>query len=812
MIEKYKLSKRKMDFLIVLTSLLFGILLLTRSGNQNLIPGLFAYISCLLLVIVIKTSSRRTDPENASILKEHSFEWFTDPIIILDHRNRIVDLNQAAQKLVCSTKNKVLGTSVEEILVSVPISQFGTVIDQQRSFEVLFNGITYDCHILQAGNLAGYGPMRLLLLDEVKKPQENSQNPTPFASESGLITRDNSQFVQSIAQFSKFQTSDEIFKSLAEKILSILDATSVFVFSVETQASSEARLLAEAYSDHATIQERMASNNFFHSVMLGNEDEAMNGQKVRILKRDDPALSEQHRKLFSLTGYKSAVILLLRNTDLEEIGTEIHDSRFDKDYDQDELATCQSLILLAGNSSRHLELANKLSNAIEERTRIQERSTYDTYHDPVTGLPNRSLFNDRLSQALSSYRQGDTKIYAVLLLDLDKFKIINDSLGHRTGDQLLNAVGQRLRESVREKDMVARIGGDEFAILLADINDVDEAILTSERIQSALERGFVIGANEVFTSASIGITIGRNNYDHPSDVLRDADASMYRAKGFGGGNYAIYNEDMLSQARHLLTTLNDLRRAIRKSEFEVYYQPIISFSSHRPVSFEALIRWNHPEKGLVSPSEFIPIAEEHGLISEIGELVLRTACRQLKTWQVRFPQEPPLAVSVNISAKQLEDCRFVDVVKAVLDENQPAPGSLILEITESSIIRETDSALEILTKLKSLGVKLYLDDFGMGHSSLNTLHKFPIDNIKLDRLFVARMTEDKKDIEIVRTIVELGIQLDKVVVAEGIESPSQQKLLEQLNCNFGQGYYFSMPVVSSKINQMLIGATSFGTA
>lgn len=810
MIEKYKISKRKMDFLIVLTSMLFGLLLLTRSGNQSLIPGLFAYISCLLLVIVIKTSSRQNDPENASILKEHSFEWFTDPILVLDSRNRIVDLNQSAQKLVCSTKIKVIGTHVEEVLVTVPISQFGAVSDQQRSFEALFNGTNYECHILQAGNLAGLGPMRLLLLNEVKKPVEALQTLPAFVGESRVFTTDNSQFVQSIAQFSMYQTSDEIFKSLAVKILSIMDATSVFVFSAQSSSSSDAKLLAEAYSENATLQEKIASNNFFQSVMVGSQDEGMNGQKVRILKRDDPALSEQHRKLFSLTGCKSAVILLLRNTDLEEIGTEIHNSQLNRDYDPDKLATCQSLILLAGNSSRHLELANRLTNAIEERTRIQERSTYDTYHDPLTGLPNRSLFNDRLSQALSRYRQEDKKNYAVLLLDLDKFKIINDSLGHRTGDQLLNAVGQRLKESVREKDMVAHIGGDEFAILLGDINGVDEAILTSERIQQALERGFVIGANEVFTSASIGITIGRTNYEHPSDVLRDADASMYRAKSMGGGNYAIYNEDMLSQARHLLTTLNDLRRAIRKSEFEVYYQPIISFSSHRPVSFEALVRWNHPEKGLIAPADFIPIAEEHGLISEIGELVLRAACRQLKTWQVRFPQDPPLAVSVNISAKQLEDCRFVDVVRDVLNENQPAPGTLILEITESAIIRETDSALDILTQLKALGVKLYLDDFGMGHSSLNTLHKFPIDNIKLDRLFVARMTEDKKDIEIVRTIVELGIQLDKVVVAEGIESPSQQRLLEELNCNFGQGYYFSMPVVPSTINQMLNGAVSFG--
>jgi EAL domain-containing protein (putative c-di-GMP-specific phosphodiesterase class I) len=366
-----------------------------------------------------------------------------------------------------------------------------------------------------------------------------------------------------------------------------------------------------------------------------------------------------------------------------------------------------------------------------------------------------------------------------------------------------------LKESVRDVDTVARIGGDEFAVLLVDIKDIGDAIFTAERIQQYLSRGFVVGSHEVFTSASIGITMGKLSYDNPADILRDADASMYCAKDFGGACYAIYDEDMLDQARNLLTILNDLRRAIKNHEFEVFYQPIISFASNRPICFEALVRWNHPERGLINPNDFIPIAEEHGLIGAIGELVLRAATRQLRIWQDKFPQDPPLSVSVNISAKQLNDAKLIEIVKEVIEDNKPAPGSLILEITESSIIRETESALFILTQLKSLGVKIYLDDFGMGYSSLNILHKFPIDNIKLDKLFVARMADGQKDIEIVRTIVELGIQLDKVVVAEGIESLGQQKILQGLNCNFGQGFYFSKAVRSSKINRMLTNQMSF---
>jgi len=523
----------------------------------------------------------------------------------------------------------------------------------------------------------------------------------------------------------------------------------------------------------------------------------------KVFHVDDEGLSEDHKLVFNSSSCKSVLLLPVRRRGQSEIFMEIRESRNFRDFNLDEICLCKNLGLLAGIANDNLCLSNKLGIAIEERTIIEERSQYHTYHDLVTGLPNRALLFDRLSQALGRYKREEKNAYAILLLDLDKFKIINDSLGHRAGDQLLAAVGQRIIDSVRDLDTVARIGGDEFVVLLVDIKDIGDVIYAAERIQQSLAKGFIIGSHEVFTSASIGITMGRVTYDNPSDILRDADASMYCAKDFGGGCYAIYDEDMLYQARQLLNTLNDLRKAIKNNEFEVFYQPIISFSSNRPICFEALVRWHHPEKGLINPDDFIHIAEEHGLIGAIGEIVLKVACKQLRSWQDKFPQEPPLSVSVNISAKQLEDAKLIEIVRKVLEENQPAPGSLILEITESSIIRETDSALFILTQLKSLGVKIYLDDFGIGYSSLNILHKFPIDNIKLDKLFVARMVDDQKDIEIVRTIVELGIQLDKEVVAEGVESLGQQHLLQELKCNFGQGFLFSLPVKSFQINRML---------
>ena len=771
--------------------------------RTNIVPGIIFYLSCALFAVLTSQISSKQPKENNFNIKEKAFGMMNNPAFVLDFDNKIIDLNPAALKILNISRAKILGHPIQKIIKNLSPEILDKKFDNIKSFEFMDNGRWYICRGIQTLNKDELNETKLLFFDEITDQILTEKTIKLLESETGKLSLENNIFLDSISLFSDINNSAEIFNVLAEKIISLLDVTSIFIFISDLANSEKIELVAKGYGDFSGINEKAPKTSFLNPLPENNWENTLTLIDYKIFHLDDEGLSEEQKFVFNSNSCKSVLLLPLRRRRQSDIFIEIRESRNFRDFNSDEICLCKNLGLLAGIANENLCLSNKLGIAIEERTIVEERSQYHTYHDQVTGLPNRALLIDRLSQALGRYKREEKNAYAILLLDLDKFKIINDSLGHRAGDQLLAAVGQRIIDSVRDVDTVARIGGDEFVVLLVDIKDIGDVIYTAERIQQSFAKGFIIGSHEVFTSASIGITMGRLTYDNPSDILRDADASMYCAKDFGGGCYAIYDEDMLYQARQLLNTLNDLRKAIKNNEFEVFYQPIISFSSNRPICFEALVRWNHPEKGLINPDDFIPIAEEHGLIGAIGEIVLKVACKQLRSWQDKFPQEPPLSVSVNISAKQLEDAKLIEIVKKVIEENQPAPGSLILEITESSIIRETDSALFILNQLKSLGVKIYLDDFGIGYSSLNILHKFPIDNIKLDKLFVARMVDDQKDIEIVRTIVELGIQLDKEVVAEGVESVGQQRLLQELNCNFGQGFLFSLPVKSFQINRML---------
>jgi diguanylate cyclase (GGDEF)-like protein/PAS domain S-box-containing protein len=446
---------------------------------------------------------------------------------------------------------------------------------------------------------------------------------------------------------------------------------------------------------------------------------------------------------------------------------------------------------------------------VTARKTAELRLVHDAFHDALTNLPNRSLFSDLLARALGRARRRDDYAFALLFLDIDRFKVVNDSLGHMTGDQLLVAIARRLERCVRPGDTVARLGGDEFTVLLDDITDVSDATRIADRIQRELNLPFNISGQEVFTSASIGIAVSASGYARPDDLLRDADIAMYRAKALGKARYEVFDADMHARAVTQLQLETDLRRALDREEFRVWYQPIWSLDRDALCGFEALVRWQHPQRGVLAPEEFMHTAEETGLIVLIGRVVLREACRQLAAWQREFPQAPPLTVSVNLSARQFRQPDLVDHVERALGAWELPPSSLRLEITESTIVDNPLTAAEMLVKLRALGVQIDLDDFGTGYSSLSYLHRFEMDAIKIDRSFVSAIGEHGENSEIVRTIVGLARSLNMGVVAEGVERPEQQAILRSLGCEKVQGYFYSPPITPDAV-RALIKARSSG--
>jgi diguanylate cyclase (GGDEF)-like protein/PAS domain S-box-containing protein len=462
-----------------------------------------------------------------------------------------------------------------------------------------------------------------------------------------------------------------------------------------------------------------------------------------------------------------------------------------------------------GNTKKGL-----LSAALEEETisgmivditdldRAREQLVYETCHDKLTGLPNRALFVDRLEQTIRHSRRRKDALFAVTLLDLNRFRAVNVGLGHRAGDRLIIEMARRLEGCLRGGDTVARIGGDEFVILLQDIEDVTDTIRVAERIEEALAVPVNLNGQQVCMSASMGIVLSAPDYDQAEDMLRDADIALHRAQSSGTACHEVFDRAMHERAVARLQLENDLRLAVEREEFRVHYQPIVSLGSGRIIGLEALVRWQHPKRGLVPPMEFIPLAEETGLILPMGFWVLREACVEMRE-ELSFSGESPVLLSVNLSAKQFSQADLVDQIQRILRESGVEAGSVMLEITESVVMEHAEFAAAALTQLKTLGVQLSIDDFGTGYSSLSCLHSYPIDTLKIDRSFVGKMGMDTKNMEIVRTIVALAENLGMHVTAEGIETAEQLAQLRGLQCECGQGYLFSKPLEADAIEQLL---------
>jgi diguanylate cyclase (GGDEF)-like protein len=446
---------------------------------------------------------------------------------------------------------------------------------------------------------------------------------------------------------------------------------------------------------------------------------------------------------------------------------------------------------------------------ITERKRAEEKLLHDALHDTLTGLPNRGLFLDRLGQAIAFQQRRADHRFAVLFLDLDRFKTVNDSLGHVQGDALLVQVAKRLAGCVSRGDTVARLGGDEFAVLLEDFSGPDDPLRTAERIQQVLSAPHDLGGTEVFATASIGVAVGSPEYKEAEELLRDADTAMYRAKEQGRSGHAVFSPDMHERARALLQLESDLRRALERDELRLWYQPIVSLSSGQIGGCEALVFWEHPTRGKIPPNDFIAFAEETGLILPLGRWALRTACRDCKAWNDALPQNQSVSVSVNLSGKQLVQHQVVDDVGAALQESNLDARKLRLEVTESVIMENPGPAGVLLQQLKALAVHLLLDDFGTGYSSLSYLHNFRFDTLKIDRSFVSRLEMSQKNVEIVRTIVSLARGLSMEIIAEGIENPAQVQQLRALRVELGQGYWFSRPLDAKSFADLLLTRKPF---
>jgi diguanylate cyclase (GGDEF)-like protein len=621
---------------------------------------------------------------------------------------------------------------------------------------------------------------------------------------------------QTIQAMRETLVPEEIMQTLVDHLHHALEVDGCCVL----QSSHDGRMLIRYVSQ--------ASRGF--DAFLGQPCVLWNRYKVELQQQgqlvlntpdwqDNGAITE----LIKTLGTQTLVAGLLRYQTTEYGVLMVHHTQGPRQWTPSELSLLRAVAEQAAIAIYQVELYQRARQEVMQRRRVEDQLRYDTFHDTLTGLPNRALFLDRLNHALQIAQRppdpkngssgngstsGTPRSFAVLFLDLDNFRMVNDSLGHGAGDFLLQVVSDRLQHCLRSGDTLARISGDEFAILLEDITGIDDILRIIETIHSGLRQSILLESQEVFVSACIGIVLNSDDYSDASQFLRDADTAMYQAKRKGRSQYQVFNESMHTQVRQRLQVENNLRRALSRGELTVVYQPVLHLPTQTLCGFEALVRWRDPVLGLRQPSQFIPIAEQTGLILPIGQWVLQEACCQLQRWRSTWPQVDELHVAVNLSAQQFAQPDLIPQVDAALAMSHLDQRHLRLEITESALIANEEIADQALRHLRQRQIQVAMDDFGTGYSSLSYLLRFPKDVLKIDKSFVSHLEENLDHQEIIRTILSLGNNLGLEVVAEGIQTAEQFKFLLDNGCLYGQGYWFYPPLTVPEVENLL--TTAYG--
>ena len=590
---------------------------------------------------------------------------------------------------------------------------------------------------------------------------------------------------------------NQVLEIICEQLLAVADVDRVVLSRWNPNANQLRFWLAHerAYESPVDLPEQFDVQDFPSYIW------AIQETRTLTLQLEDPELTATEQARFRSLSAATVIALPLARAG-EVVGlVELASSR-SRRFGDSEIRVCQAIAQHAVLALENASLFGRLQEELTERKLIEKQLQDKAFHDTLTGLPNRALLTEELGRVIARYQRDSKHQFAVLFMDLDRFKNVNDTRGHSYGDRLLVETGNRLRECVRRSDMIVRLGGDEFVVLMEDFQSLMDVTMMCERILEKVGQPLNLDDESVYLSTSIGVVVSHGEYTHPEEYLRDADIAMYRAKSGGRGRYELFDNAMREQVLRRLALERELRLAIENNQFVLHYMPIADLQRRQIIGFEALLRWQHPLRGLVAPMEFIPVAEETGLIIPIGAWVLAEACRQLHEWQIGRGWDPPLKMSVNISGEQLGQGDLVELVQDVLSESGIKPDQLCLEVTERALIEDVRAASATLARLKSLGVNIQLDDFGTGYSSLSYLRQFKVDGIKIDRSFLMQTLTNGNEMGLVRTIIMMGRELSMQVIAEGVETGAQANALQAMGCELGQGFLIAQPLPAKLVAEL----------